>query len=277
MAKLDKDNHAKYWVDPDLAGVSLLRAAFGTLSFAPHIHDELVIAVTEGGAGRCISRGVAEIGTARSIMVFNPGEPHSGGVVGAKAWRYRGLYLNDRILQLLRVASDHHPGATPYFRSMVVEDPALAALLVAAHETIEQHEARLARESLFLAALVKLIERHGAREATPPPLGHERGPVQRALGLMRANFADDLSLDDLAACAALSPFHFVRSFRRATGLPPHAYLTQLRLDRARALLVEGRSATDVALAVGFYDQSHLTKHFKRAYGITPGQYAAAHH
>lgn len=277
MARLDKDNRAKYWVDRDLAGVSLMRAAFATLSFAPHIHDELVIAVTEDGVGRCISRGVAEIGVARSIMVFNPGEAHSGGVVGAAAWRYRGLYLSERILALLRIASDRPPAAMPYFRTTVVEDPALASLLVAAHQTIEQHEARLLREGLFLAALVKLIERHGAGEPAPRALGDERGPVQRTLDLMRANFAADLGIDELAACAGLSPFHFARAFRRATGLPPHAYLTQLRLDRARARLAAGTSASEAALAAGFYDQSHLTKHFKRAYGITPGQYAAAHH
>ena len=92
---------------------------------------------------------------------------------------------------------------------------------------------------------------------------------------MQAHFARDLSINELAACAGLSPFHFVRCFRRATGLPPHAWLTQLRLDHARALLGRGRSPADAAVAAGFYDQSHLIRHFKRTYGITPGQYVAA--
>jgi AraC-like DNA-binding protein len=267
VARRDPENRAKFWIDAELSGVSLLRAAFGTLSFAPHVHDELVIAITEDGAGRCVTRGVADVGTSRSIMVFNPGEPHSGGVAGATGWRYRGLYIGGSVLSLI--------GATPYFRDSVVSDPDLAQLLVRAHLALEEREIRLIRESLFLAGVAKLFERHGEPRPTRREGGREQAPVRRALDYMRASFAADLSLGELAACAALSPFHFARSFRRATGLPPHAYLIQLRLDRARHLLAAGHSPTEVALSVGFYDQSHLTRHFKRTYGITPGQYAAA--
>jgi AraC-like DNA-binding protein len=275
VARLDKENRAKFWVDEDLSGVSLLRAAFGTLSFAPHVHSELVIAVTEEGAGRCTARGVSDVGTARSIMVFNPGEPHSGGVAGPAGWRYRGLYISGNVLQQICETMGRQPIAMPYFGSSIVDDPDVAGLLVRAHLALEDCDARLVRESLFLAGVATLFERHGRPRLRPVPVGRERRPVIRAVAYMRANLAADLTIDDLAACAALSPFHFVRSFRKVTGLPPHAYLTQLRLDRARRLLAEGEAPSAAALAVGFYDQSHLTRHFKRTYGITPGQYAAA--
>ena len=68
---------------------------------------------------------------------------------------------------------------------------------------------------------------------------------------------------------------FIRAFRKEVGLSPHAYLNQLRLLEARRLIAQGRAPADVATQVGFYDQSHLIRHFKRVYGITPGQYAAA--
>jgi len=270
VARQDPENRAKFWIDAELSGVSLLRAAFGTLSFAPHVHDELVIAITEDGAGRCVTRGVADVATSRSIMVFNPGEPHSGGVAGATGWRYRGLYIGGGVLSDIGEKNGH-----PYFRDSVVSDPDLAALLVRAHRALEVREIRLIRESLFLAGVAKLFERHGEPRPKRREAGREQAPVRRALDYMRTRFAADLSLGALAECAALSPFHFARCFRRATGLPPHAYLIQLRLDRARHLLAAGHSPTDAALAVGFYDQSHLTRHFKRTYGITPGQYAAA--
>jgi len=275
VARQDPDNRAKFWIDAELSGVSLLRAAFGTLSFAPHVHDELVIAITEDGAGRCVTRGISDVATSRSIMVFNPGEPHSGGVAGATGWRYRGLYIGGSVLSDIGAKAGHRLSATPYFRDSVVADPELAELLVRAHLALEEREIRLIRESLFLAGVAKLFERHGEPRAKRLEAGREQVPVRRALDYMRANVAADLSLGELAVCAALSPFHFARCFRQATGLPPHAYLIQLRLDRARHLLAAGHSPTDVALTVGFYDQSHLTRHFKRTYGITPGQYAAA--
>jgi AraC-like ligand binding domain len=89
VARRDKENWAKFWVDRDLGGVSLLRAEFGTMSFPRHVHSELVIAVTEEGAGQCVTRGASDVGTSGSTMVFNPGEPHSDGVTGNATWRYR--------------------------------------------------------------------------------------------------------------------------------------------------------------------------------------------
>lgn len=275
MARRDKANRATFWVDRDLDGVSLLRAEFGTMSFPRHVHSELVIAVTEEGAGRCVTRGVSDVGTSRSIMVFNPGEPHAGGVTGNDTWRYRGLYVTDATFAKICENIGERRVAPPYFSDSVVRDGQLADLLVQAHRALEAREARLTRESLFLDGIAKLLQRHGEPRPSSPNAAGEPGPVRRALDYMHANLAFDLSINELAACAGLSQFHFVRCFRKVTGLPPHACLTQLRLDQAKRLLAAGKSPIDVALAVGFYDQSHLIKHFKRAYGITPGQYAAA--
>ena len=73
----------------------------------------------------------------------------------------------------------------------------------------------------------------------------------------------------------MSPFHLVRSFKKELGLPPHVYLTQLRLQEAKHLLAQGDSLAETAAAVGFYDQSALSRHFKKIYGVTPGRYAKA--
>jgi AraC-like DNA-binding protein len=275
VARRDRENRAKFWVDRDLGGVGLLRAAFGTMSFPRHVHDEFVIAVTEDGAGRCVTRGVSGLGTSRSIMIFNPGEPHAGGVAGDATWRYRGLYIADAAIREVCENIGGRPVATPYFNDSVVDDAELADLLVRAHLALETRDTRLVRESLFLIGIARLLERHSKPPPRAPKAGSEPGPVRRALDYMQANLTCDLSVRELAACAGLSPFHFVRCFRKATGLPPHACLTQLRLDHARRLLGCGKSPADAAVAAGFYDQSHLIRRFKRTYGITPGQYAAA--
>ena len=93
-----------------------------------------------------------------------------------------------------------------------------------------------------------------------------------ARAYMDAHFAEDVSLDDLARLANLSPFHFVRVFRRAVGAPPHAYLMNARLRAARALLATDRRLADIAQDTGFTDQAHLTNAFRRFTGLTPGRY-----
>jgi AraC family transcriptional regulator len=101
-------------------------------------------------------------------------------------------------------------------------------------------------------------------------------PQSRAVGdavaFIQHHYAEPISLDDIAAAAHLSPYHLARLFKQATGHTPHQYLIQVRANSARALLTSGageRSLADVATAVGFADQSHLTRHFKRQFGITP--------
>lgn len=99
--------------------------------------------------------------------------------------------------------------------------------------------------------------------------------VARARELLESQLADPPSLEALAAAVNLSPFHFARVFRQATGLPPHAWLKQRRLARAREMLKHGLAASQVAFDLGFADQSHLSRQFKQAYGVTPGAYRQA--
>jgi AraC-like DNA-binding protein len=275
MARYDPHNRAKYWSSSEIGGISLLRAAFATLSYAPHMHDELVVAVTEDGAGRFISGGQCDYASPRAVVVFNPGVPHEGGVFDARGWHYRAIYIGAEALERICENVFERPGLTPHFARNTIDDAALAGLILAAHRTLETSTARLAKESVFLTGLARLLERHAEPRPHHRDLGYEKGPMNRVVDVMNERLAEDLSVVELAAIAGMSAFHFIRAFRKEIGLPPHAYLTQLRLREARRLLREGSELADAAVAAGFYDQSHLTKHFKRTYGITPAQYAIA--
>ena len=95
-----------------------------------------------------------------------------------------------------------------------------------------------------------------------------------AIAFMQANYARDVKLEDVAEAVHLSPFHLARMFKQVTGASPHQYLVQVRVNAARSLLSAGsgqRSLAEVAAAVGFADQSHLTRQFKRHFGVTPSR------
>ncbi len=98
--------------------------------------------------------------------------------------------------------------------------------------------------------------------------------MAQAREYVAANYARDIPVDELAELVGLSRYYLTRAFCKEFGLPPHAYATQVRLLAAKRMLAAGHSAASAAAAVGFYDQSHLNRLFKRAYGITPGTYAA---
>jgi transcriptional regulator GlxA family with amidase domain len=98
--------------------------------------------------------------------------------------------------------------------------------------------------------------------------------IERVLRHMEANFTEPLSLAELARLARLSTYRFAAVFRREVGVPPHQYLCRLRIAHAQGLLRQGSSPVDAAMESGFFDQSHLSRHFKRLCGTTPGRYAA---
>jgi AraC-like DNA-binding protein len=100
--------------------------------------------------------------------------------------------------------------------------------------------------------------------------------IERAKHYLHDNFSEAISLDELVALTRLSRFHLVRTFALHTGIPPHAYQLKLRIERACVLLRSGVTAAETATQVGFADQSHFTRHFKRIRRITPARYARMH-
>ncbi|AJY42517.1 AraC family transcriptional regulator [Burkholderia humptydooensis] len=131
----------------------------------------------------------------------------------------------------------------------------------------------LSAETTMLDAYSTLIARHaGNRSATTRGVAADRRRVDAMRERLAADLSETVTLSDAARAAGLSPFHAARLFSRTTGMPPHAWRNQLRLQRALAPLRAGASVADVAAACGFADQSHFTRHFKRMFGVPPGRW-----
>jgi AraC family transcriptional regulator len=133
-------------------------------------------------------------------------------------------------------------------------------------------------EHLAAALLLSVASQSDPRLSDAGDAGAQWQRVQQAVALMEANFASRLSLEQLAATSGLSAFHFSRLFRRVVGTSPHRYLLGCRLRHAQALLSAagpGRSIAEVAVECGFADQSHFGRQFRRAYGVSPGQFRGA--
>jgi AraC-like DNA-binding protein len=273
MARVDTKNIARYWWNRHAPGLSLMHADFRTQEFAPHRHEALVVAATEVGGAVVKSRGVAAQADASTLFVFNPAEPHAGWMGASPRWRYRALYLEPDAIE--EVARGLGLGAVPYFTQNLLSDRQLVSDFLSLHRALEDGRDTLLERELLIASFGILFERHGSGGARIEPAPRDRARFKMAVEYIHARLAEPLSLGELCARLDITQYQLIRLFKCATGLTPHAYITQLRLDTACRYLAEGRLIGDTAIAAGFYDQSALTHHFKRCYGVTPLQFARA--
>jgi AraC-like DNA-binding protein len=259
-------------------GVELLRAHFVRHVYERHSHEGYAIGVTESGVQAFTCRGALHASTTGTVMVFNPDEPHDGHAGIPEGFTYRMLYLPpDRMSRVLEDARDGRPAALPFSRAPLIRDRRLARSVRALHEALSGAAARLECEAHLRDMCLRFAACHAddrlALRETPPR--SNLVALGRAREFLHASLADDVTTDDLARIAGMSRFHLCRAFARSYGLPPHTYQLQLRLAEAKRQLAAGQPPAQVAAAIGFADQSHLTKRFKGAFGITPGQFAAA--
>ena len=268
-----KREYTKFWRVPHIEGLELLHATYVTQNFSRHMHECYAFGVVEQGVQAYYYRGDNHQAAPGSIVNCVPGEVHTGHAATESGWTYRMFYPSPEILQT--VASDvaGTPRDIPFFQQTIIQDRDLAWRLLALHHALEDPATpRVEHQSRLLAALASLIVRHADDPPRPARPGDEPGPIRRVRELIHERYQENISLDDLATVAHLSPFYLVRVFTNQVGLPPHAYLIQTRVMRACRLLRAGVPVAQAALDVGFVDQSHLHRHFKRIMGVTPGTY-----
>lgn len=233
-------------------------------------HERYAVCACSKAACDWTYRGKRHFVSDRSHMLLEPGETPVNRVVHKPA-DHNVLFMDAAIVE--GSARELGLSGTPHFRVAHVTDQVLFAALQRFYDAVAKNETVLEQQSWFTACLRLLLEHHAER--TPPAHGVVNGhrAIERAKEYLRERFNESVGLDELSKVAGLSRFHLLRTFSRHVGLPPHAYQIHIRVERARDLLRAGVPPSSVASLIGFADQSHFTRHFKRVFRTTPGKYA----
>ncbi|WP_236450872.1 AraC family transcriptional regulator [Stutzerimonas stutzeri] len=254
-------------------GIETIRAHFEGHAYDPHFHDSYLIGFTEQGVQQFHCRKALHSSTPGQVFLLEPGELHDGHAPARGGFTYSMLYLDPHWLEReLRGLFEDAPGdCQPAFAKTLASEPELLAVIAEAFQALQSRDLRIVRQAALDALLAKLA-RHLAwrlRLDSDP-----RMPLValRARDYLHAHMEQDLGLDELAWASGVDRFRLSRAFKAAFGIAPHAYLVQLRLARARQLLASGQPPTRVAMTLGFADQSHMGRWFRRAYGLTPAHY-----
>lgn len=240
---------------------------------ARHAHGGYQLGIGFDMRGEYAYRGARWAVPTGRVTVLHPGEPHAvrDPVARPGVTRYTMMYLDESLVADAARELRGARAAAPFFPDPVLPDPGLAgAFLAAASPSADA----LARETALLRFLEAFVAAHRPSDPPPPP-PDAPDALRRARDYLLDRSASPVTLAELSAVAGLSPFHLARAFRRRFGMPPHAYLVQARVERAKRLLASGASPSRAGLDAGFYDQSHFGRHFLRLVGVTPGRYRRA--
>ncbi|MBY3554938.1 AraC family transcriptional regulator [Modestobacter lapidis] len=250
---------------PEVPGLTeVLHAHFTDHVYPAHTHEAWTLLLVDDGAVRYDLDRQAHGASPAAVTLLPPGVPHDGRSQFPGGFRKRVLYLEPGTLGTDRIGTAVD---RPTFA-----DPVLRARVSQLHGALRPHTDELEAECR-LAFVLERLRQHLDRVVGPGAAVRDDRLADRLRERLDARVAEGLSLDAAAAHFGVRPTHLVRAFTRRYGLPPHRYLTGRRVDRARRLLLDGMAPAEVAIAVGFYDQAHLTRHFRRMLATTPAAYA----
>ncbi len=232
--------------------------------FSCHHHESYSVGITHGGRFLSSYSNNTYPVYSGGTRVLNPMEAHGGS---SNSWSLTNFYPSITLMRSI-YAEIFHESQTPLFESHVIEDAQLYRLLGSFFSSIYRGAEEIETESKMIEALSWLIL-HYSSYAKDPEVHHDTDAIGRTVELIHDTLQHPLSLALLAEEAGMSKYHYLRTFKKHTGLTPHQYSLSVRVQKATEKIITGESIIQASIGSGFSDQSHFTRHFKRIYGYTP--------
>lgn len=265
MPRTPQHEEVRFWRDQALPGVELRLSTYRESVFRDHIHPTYSVGLIDDGSASFALLGREYRAIEGQLVVIGPHQPHACSPDPGSVLAYRMFYLDPSWF----VSAPDRPA--PEFTQPVVDDPDLFASWSELYALTISGAPVGDKSDALRGEIARLVAEHAdSQERFDTP--SDVAAVELAREMIAARVAERVTLDELAAAAGVSRSHLSRAFCQATGLPPHTYQSQLRVQRAKSLLRSGATISQAATESGFADQSHFSRVFREFTGSTPGQY-----
>nr|WP_303649825.1 AraC family transcriptional regulator [Desulfobotulus pelophilus] len=254
--------------------MEILNCHESSFRFPCHLHENYCVWLNLSCGEKIIQKGETRLLEPGFLGVIHPGDIHSNEPCESGSRSLKTFYLSPaKLKSTCRENLDCKETSVELRTNFYKSSNTIRLLLSLESSLLTDCSGSLERQTAFLAVVASLVRFCGGLTPGPAQARYEeKRRLTKAIDFFYDRMGDNFSLDEIASCLDCSPYYFIRFFKKATGLTPHAYLIQLRLEKARALLSQGRAIADAALQSGFNDQSHLYKYFQKRYGVSPKAY-----
>jgi len=233
--------------------------------FNQHFHNTYFLGITHSGIYKSISNNNTYNFYTNSTRVNNPQELHSGS---STSWDCHSLYPTIELMSNLYYQI-YNEKKVPIFNTHIIDDIILYEKLIKVFQANILNEELIIKETYIIDALSYLIKNHCQKDKDLSIYFDNKQLIKQSLEFINDSLDSSLSLEQLASNLNLSKYHFLRIFKKETGLTPHQYIINQRVEKAISLITKGHTILDAALEVGFNDQSHFNRNFKRFYDHSP--------
>ncbi len=263
MCKSERILHA-----PTERGIDRIDARFHGVGFTPHRHDTYALGITIAGVQTFHYRGASRISIPGNTIVIHPDELHDGAAGSDSMLHYRMFYFPPELL----LEASNRTRSLPFVKEPILSDKSLHQLLVEVLINLDDSPNELLLDDIIIRLHSNLWKHADGEIAHPKIIAREA--ILNIRAYLMENIDNAISSADLENVSGLDRYTLSRHFRAIHGTSPHRYLIMRRLEKGRHMLTSGNiSMAEIAISCGFADQSHFTRHFKSAFGMTPGRWS----
>lgn len=270
---MSKENRFQFINNKKCENITALDVTMSDFSYSKHAHEEYSLGVTLQGRQDFFCQKAFHKSASGNVMIFNPEDVHDGHSGGEQDLKYKMLYVHPDEFSPLFKSLGYQENRILRLDQPLFDNPNLRNQILRLSTLIQQSNySKIELEAGLLQVAQSLIATSGKLDLGVQNTKRIDKLLLRAKDYILANLQYDISIDNIAEVATMSKFHFIRQFRLQFGITPHQYVLSCRVNLARKLIEVGRPLNQTAFDAGFADDSHLNRHFKRIYGVTPKRF-----
>lgn len=270
---MEKENRFQFINSENSEKITALDATMSDFSYSKHAHEEYSLGVTLQGRQDFFCQNAFHKSASGNVILFNPEDVHDGHSGGEQQLKYKMLYVHPNEFRPLFRALGYEQKPVLRLNQPMVDNPILRHQILRFSSIIQQSSySKMEFESGLFQIAQSLVAMSGKLDLGAQNSKRTDKLLLRAKDYILASLKHNISIDDIANVASMSKYHFIRQFRLQFGITPHQYVLSCRVNLARRIIESGQSLNQAALEAGFADDSHLNRHFKRIYGLTPKRF-----